>query len=85
MLNAALKEELQLIEQFSICADNTDRLSHIIENGVECPDVSDKIHQLVEDYKRFSAFLDDGVPVSQKSLYNTIDNLKCIDCDMDTL
>jgi len=85
ILNAALKEELQLVEQFSICADNTDRLSHIIESGVACPDVSDKIHQLVEDYKQFSAFLNDGTPVSQKSLYTTIDDLECIDCDMDSL
>ncbi|XP_012531458.1 protein MIS12 homolog isoform X2 [Monomorium pharaonis] len=85
VLNAALKEELQLIEQFSICADNTDRLSHIIESDVECPDISDKIHQLVEDYKRFSAFLDDGISVTQKSLYNTVDDLKCIDCDMDAV
>ncbi|XP_011691480.1 PREDICTED: protein MIS12 homolog [Wasmannia auropunctata] len=84
VLNAALKEELQLIEQFSICADNTDRLSGIIESGVACPDISNKIHQLVEDYKQFSAFLDDGAPVSQKSLYNPTD-LKCIDYDMDAL
>lgn len=85
MLNAALKEELQLIEQFSICADNIERLSHIIESGIACPDISDKIYQLVEDYKQFSAFLDDGTAVSQKSLYNTINDLKCIDCNMDTL
>ncbi|XP_025987822.1 protein MIS12 homolog [Solenopsis invicta] len=85
VLNASLNEELQLIEQFSICADNTDRLSHIIESSIKCPDVSDKIHQLVEYYKRFSAFLDDGVPVSEKSIYNAIDDLKCIDCNMDAL
>lgn len=85
MLNAALKEELQLIEQFSICANNTERLSHIIESGIACPDISDKIYQLVEDYKQFSAFLNDGTSTSQKSLYNTIDDLKCIDCDMDTI
>lgn len=83
-MNAALKEELQLIEQFSICAENTNKLCHIIDSDIACPDISDKIYQLVEDYKRFSAFLDDGIPVSQKSLY-TIDNLKCIDYDMDTL
>lgn len=85
MLNAALKEELQLIEQFSICADNIERLSHIIKNGIACPDNSDKIYQLVEEYKQFSAFLNDGTSVSQKSLYNTIDDLKCIDCDVDVL
>lgn len=85
-MNAVLKEELQLIEQFSICADNTDRLSHVIENAFVCPDVSDKIHQLVKDYKEFSSSLGDGAPVSQKLLYNTIDNPKCvIDCDMDSL
>ncbi|XP_071556966.1 uncharacterized protein [Temnothorax nylanderi] len=85
ILNAALKEELQLIEQSSICADNTDRMSHIIESGIACPDISDKIHQLVEDYKQFCAFFEDGAPVSQNSLYNRIDDLNCTDCDMDTL
>jgi len=85
VLNAALKEELQLIEQFSICADNTDRLSHIIESGIACPDISVKIQQLVQDYKQFSTFLDNEAPVSQKSLYNTADDLKCINYDMDTL
>ncbi|XP_077277961.1 uncharacterized protein LOC143906054 isoform X2 [Temnothorax americanus] len=85
ILNAALKEELQLIEQSSICADNIDRLSHVIESGIACPDISDKIHQLVEDYKRFGALFEDGAPVSQNSLYNRIDDLNCTDCDLDTL
>ncbi|KAL6265259.1 hypothetical protein P5V15_002039 [Pogonomyrmex californicus] len=85
ILNAALKQELQLIEQFSTCADNTDRLSSIIETGVSCPDINDKIHQLVKDYKEFSALLDRTIPTSQMSLYNTIDDLKCIDYDICTL
>lgn len=85
MLNAALKEELQLVEQFSICADNTDRLSHIIESGIACPDISDKIHELVNYYKQFSAYFGDQVSVSQKSLYNMQDDVKYIDCDMDTV
>ncbi|XP_018311996.1 protein MIS12 homolog [Mycetomoellerius zeteki] len=85
VLNAALKEELQLVEQFSICADNTDRLSHIIESGIACPDISDKIHELVNYYKQFSAYFGDQVSVSQKSLYNMQDDVKYIDCDMDTV
>ncbi|EGI66334.1 PREDICTED: protein MIS12 homolog [Acromyrmex echinatior] len=85
VLNATLKEELQLIEQFSICADNTDRLSHIIESGIACPDISDKIHELVNYYEQFRMYLGDRKPVSQKSLYNMKDDTKYIDCDMDAI
>ncbi|XP_011135784.1 uncharacterized protein LOC105181028 [Harpegnathos saltator] len=85
ILNAALKEELQLIEQFSICVDDVGRLSHIIENSVTCPDISDKINQLVDDYKKLNLAFDTKVPVPQRTLYNTINNLKCIDCDLDSL
>jgi len=85
VLNATLKEELQLIEQFSICADNTDRLSHIIESGIGCPDVSDKIHELVNYYEQFKTYLGDRASVSQKSLYNMKDDIKYIDCDMDAI
>ncbi|XP_012054031.1 PREDICTED: protein MIS12 homolog [Atta cephalotes] len=85
VLNATLKEELQLIEQFSICADNTDRLSHIIESGIGCPDISDKIHELVNYYEQFRTYLGDRASVSQKSLYNMKDDIKYIDCDMDAI
>ncbi|XP_032673695.1 uncharacterized protein LOC116845277, partial [Odontomachus brunneus] len=85
ILNAALKEELQLIEQFSFCVEDVDRLSHIIDSSVICPDISNKIHQLAKDYKRFNSYLNNGASVSQKALYNAINNLKCIDCDMDSL
>ncbi|KYN20033.1 PREDICTED: protein MIS12 homolog [Trachymyrmex cornetzi] len=85
VLNATLKEELQLIEQFSICADNSDRLSHIIESGIACPDISDKIHELVSYYEQFRTYLGDRAPVSQKSLYNMKDDTKYTDCDMDTI
>ncbi|XP_014471388.1 PREDICTED: uncharacterized protein LOC106742706 [Dinoponera quadriceps] len=83
ILNAALKEELQLIEQFSTCVDDVGKLSHIIENSVTSPDITDKIHQLVESYKKFNSTLE--TPVSQKALFNMIENLKCIDCDMESL
>lgn len=85
MLNAVLKEELQLTEQFSVCADNVGKLNRIVENSAACPDVDEKIHRLIGDYKRFSASLNDGTVVSQKTLYNTVDDLECIDCDMDSL
>ncbi|KAH0948679.1 hypothetical protein HN011_003390 [Eciton burchellii] len=84
ILNAALKEELQLIEQFSTCADNIDKMNRIIENNIPGPEVNDRIHRLVRDYKRFNASLEDRVPVSQKILYNTVDDLKCIDCNIDS-
>lgn len=79
VLSAALKEELQLIEQFSIYANNIDKLSEIIESNVACPDVGDKSHRLVRDYKQLNASLNDEVTVSQRMLYNTMDDLKCID------
>ncbi|XP_011863770.1 PREDICTED: uncharacterized protein LOC105559794 isoform X2 [Vollenhovia emeryi] len=90
ILNAVLKEELQLVDQFSICADNIDRLNQIIESEIACPDVGDKIHRLVDDYKQFSALERaagdaEAAPVSQKSRYYTIDDVKCIDYDVDTL
>lgn len=84
-MNAALKEELHLIEQFSVCAENTDRLSHIINSAVVHPNTGEKIDELVKNYKEFHSSLDNKPPVSQKLLYNTIDNLKLIDCDMDSL
>lgn len=90
MLNAALKEELQLTEQYLIHADNNDRLTQIIENGVAeikmaHPNVRNKIHQLIKNYKQFSLYLNDKASISQKSFYNMIDDLKCIDYDMNTL
>ncbi|CAL1685671.1 unnamed protein product [Lasius platythorax] len=90
VLNAALKEELQLTEQYLIHADNNDRLTQIIENGVAeikmaHPNVRNKIHQLIKNYKQFSLYLNDKTSISQKSLYNMIDDLKCIDYDMSTL
>ncbi|XP_012220073.1 protein MIS12 homolog [Linepithema humile] len=85
ILDAALKEELQLIEQSSICAHNIDRLSHIIESGASCPDVSNKILQLAKNYKQFSSFFDDKTPVLPKSHYNIIDDVKCIDVDIENL
>lgn len=90
VLNAALKEELQLTQQCLIHVDNIDRLTQITENGVAeikmaHPNIRNKIHQLIEDYKQFNSCFNDGVPISQKTLYNTIDDLKCIDYDMDTI
>lgn len=82
ILTAALKEELQLIEQSSICEHNIDRLSHIIESA-SCPDVSDKILQVAKDYKEFSLFFDNKTPVCPKSLYNTIEDLKYKDVTID--
>lgn len=85
ILEAALKEELQLVEQSSICVDNIDKASHIIESSASCPDVSDKILQLTKDYKQFSLLFGDKPPVTLKSYYNTIDDLKCKDVDIDNL
>lgn len=82
MLNAALKEELQVIEQFSLCTDNTVRLSHVVENS-SCPDVTEKLQQVVKHYKQLSASIKG--PVSPKELYNTINGLDCIDYDLDSL
>ena len=76
ILDAALKEELQLIEQSSICADNIDRPSHILESA-SCPDVSNTILQLAKDYKQFSLLFGNKAPVTPKICYNTIDDLKC--------
>lgn len=85
-----MKEELQLTEQYSIHADNNDRLTQIIENGVAeikmaHPNVRNKIHQLIKNYRQFNSYFNDKMPVSQKSLYNMVDDLKYIDYDMDTL
>jgi len=77
IFDAALKEELQLIEQFSICADNIDRLSHTIESGASCPDVSNKILQLIKDFGQFSLLLGDKIPVLPKSYDNMGDIIKC--------
>ncbi|KYM93930.1 PREDICTED: protein MIS12 homolog [Cyphomyrmex costatus] len=88
VLNASLKEELQLIEQFLICADDIDRLSHVIESDIPCPDLSDKIHELVDYYKQFSTSLSNGTHISQKSLYNMDEDIKYtddMDKDMDTV
>ncbi|XP_029673920.1 protein MIS12 homolog [Formica exsecta] len=90
VLNAALKEELQLTEQCLIHVDNNDRLTQIIENGVAeikmaHPNIRNKMDKLIKDYKQISSCFNDGAFISQKSLYNTVDDLKCIDYDMDTL
>ncbi|EZA51725.1 hypothetical protein DMN91_003606 [Ooceraea biroi] len=85
ILNAALKEELQLVEQFSICADNTDKLSRIIESDIAYQDVSEKIPRVIKNYKQFNASLDDAARVSQRVLYNTMDDFERVDCDIDNL
>ncbi|KAL0111788.1 hypothetical protein PUN28_013165 [Cardiocondyla obscurior] len=82
MLNVALKEEIQLIEQFSICLDNTDRLRHIIESAVTCSNGSEIISQLVENYKQLSAILDND-PSVENMIYNSV-NYKHTDTDINT-
>lgn len=79
----ALKEELQLIEQCSIHANDIDKLSHLMNTYATCSNNSEKIYQLMEVYKQLNLSLDERASPSQKTLYNTIDNLHCIDYDLD--
>ncbi|EFN68851.1 hypothetical protein EAG_07917 [Camponotus floridanus] len=89
VLNAALKEELQMTEQCLIHVDNNGRLIQIIENLIDAvemvPNVRHKIHQLIKNFNQFNSYFNNGISISQKSLYNTIDDLKCVDYDMDIL
>lgn len=69
--------------------DNNGRLIQIIENLIDAvemvPNVRLKIHQLIKNFNQFNSYFNNGISISQKSLYNTIDDLKCVDYDMDIL
>ncbi|XP_043506426.1 protein MIS12 homolog [Frieseomelitta varia] len=84
ILNAILKEELQILEQFSISEGDVNKMCDIIEN-MKCPDIGEKMYQLVEDYKQFSTSLFDTRKITTKMKYNTVDNLKCKEFDLSIL
>nr|XP_034196619.1 protein MIS12 homolog [Osmia lignaria] len=84
ILNAVLKEELQVFDQFSITEDDVNNMCNVIETDLACSDTDDKMYQLVEDYRQFSTSIFD-VPVTEKRKYNTMKNLKCKDFNLSEL
>lgn len=84
MLNTVLKEELQILEQFSIPEAEINDMCSIIENCSNCPDVNDKLNQLMEHHTVVQRLLR-ATPMAEKTMYNAIDNLKCRDLDLCTL
>ena len=85
ILNAALKEELQILDELPVSEESVNEMYNIIEKGLKCPDINDKMCRLVEDYKQFSTSMFGAVPITEKSKYNTVDNLKCKDFDLNDL
>lgn len=83
ILNAILKKELQILEQFPISED-VNKMCDVIEN-MKCSDIGEKTYQLVEDYKQFSTSLFDARKITTKMKYNTVDNLKCKEFDFSIL
>ncbi|CAD1476855.1 unnamed protein product [Heterotrigona itama] len=79
ILNAILKEELQILEKFPISEGDVNKMCDIIEK-MKCPDIGEKMYQSVEDYKQFSTSLFDIRKITTKMKYNTVDNLKCKKC-----
>lgn len=85
IFNTALKEELQILDQFPISQDSINEMYKTVEIGLQCSDMNNKMCQLVENYKQLSTSLFDPVSVTEKLKYNTIDNLKCKDLDLNNL
>lgn len=83
-MNAILKEELQILEQLPVSEGDINKMCDVIEN-MKCPDIGEKMYQLVEDYKQFSTSLFDTRKITTKMKYNTVDNLKCKEFDLSTL
>lgn len=84
ILNAALKEEMQIFEQIPISKDSINKMYNIIDTDLKSLDTGDKMYQLVDDYKRFSMGLF-TVPVIDKIKYNNVKNLKYKDFNVDDL
>lgn len=80
-----MKEELQILDQFPISQDSINEMYKTVEIGLQCSDMNNKMCQLVENYKQLSTSLFDPVSVTEKLKYNTIDNLKCKDLDLNNL
>ncbi|KZC07625.1 PREDICTED: protein MIS12 homolog [Dufourea novaeangliae] len=85
ILNASLKEELQILEEFPVTEDRVNILHKSIENGLKCTDINKQMYKLVEDYKQFSTNLFGAITISEKLKYNTVNNLKCKEIDLNSL
>ncbi|XP_076236406.1 uncharacterized protein LOC143180518 [Calliopsis andreniformis] len=85
ILNAALKEELQTLEKLPISQDSLNEMNTVIESGLKCSNIDDKMYQLVKDYKEFSTNVFGTTSNTDKTKYNTVDNLMCKDIDLASL
>ena len=85
ILNAALKEELQILDKLPVSEESVNEMYNIVEKGLKCPDINDKMCRLVEDYKQFSTSMFGAAPITEKLKYSTVDNLKCKDFDLNDL
>ncbi|XP_076375761.1 uncharacterized protein LOC143258970 [Megalopta genalis] len=85
VLNATLKEELQISEKYQISEDSVNEMFKIVETGLTCSDISNEAYQLVDDYKQFSTNLCSAISISEKLKHNMIDNLKCKEIDFNSL
>lgn len=60
-------------------------MHNLIEAGLKCSNVNDKMVQLVKDYKQFSSSAYGPTAATEKIKYNTIGNFKCKDFDVNSL
>ncbi|CAK9819070.1 hypothetical protein ANTPLA_LOCUS10056 [Anthophora plagiata] len=85
ILNALLKEEMQILEQLPISEDNVNKICNTLKNDLKCSDINEELYQLAKDYKELSRRVCDATPITEKMKYNTGDNLICNDFDLDNL
>ncbi|XP_076276499.1 uncharacterized protein LOC143207200 [Lasioglossum baleicum] len=85
ILNATLKEELEILDKYPISEDSVSEMQKTVETGLQCVDISNQVYKLMDDYKQFSSSLYGAISISEKSKYNTIDNLKCKEIDLNSL
>ncbi|XP_076640688.1 uncharacterized protein LOC143352243 [Halictus rubicundus] len=85
ILNATLKEELEILENYPISEDSVNEMQKTVEAGLQCVDISNQVYKLMDDYKQFSTSLYGVITIAEKSKYNTIDNLKCKEIDLNSL
>ncbi|CAK9826206.1 Protein MIS12 homolog [Anthophora retusa] len=85
ILNALLKEEMQILEQLPIFEDNVNKIYNTLKNDLKCSDINEELYQLAKNYKELSRRLCNVTPITEKMKYNTGDNLICNDFDLDNL
>lgn len=84
ILNAVLKEELRIMQQFIDHEESAMKMCNIIEQGLACPGLNGNIFNLVLDYTKMARDINATSPKPLKILYNIFDNAKRKQTDLNS-